>query len=90
MITESIHLTQSNLPELFVNCLSLPFLFDLITAHIYHREIMPKLEKPSMKTFHYLNQTWTIIRQDRLRVDAKDQLGDRYILFKSRIPEFAQ
>lgn len=43
-----------------------------------------------MKTFQYLNQTWTIIRQDRLRVEAKDESGDRYILFKSRIPEFAQ
>ena len=73
-----------------MNGLSLPFLFDLITAHIYHREIMPKLEKPSMKTFQYLNQTWTIIRQDRLRVEAKDESGDRYILAKFRIPEFVQ
>jgi len=43
-----------------------------------------------MKTFQYLNQTWTIIRQDRLRVEAKDESGDRYILAKFRIPEFVQ
>lgn len=41
-----------------------------------------------MKTFHYLDQIWTILRQDKFKVEAVDQAGDRYILSKHRIKEF--
>lgn len=41
-----------------------------------------------MKTFHYLDQIWTILRQDKFKVEAVDQAGDRYILNKHRIKEF--